>query len=128
VTIHRSSDAPVLNLPLDECIDNTHSHQFIIERKRKETNKDLKQVIKSQTKAKTKSLERASLGPLRQGQWLNTTEIKCSKLPTPQGEAKGLDTIGRRAKHKANSGNTKSSQSMNASPTSTNACNIKFSP
>jgi hypothetical protein len=23
-TIHRSSDAPVLNLPLDECIDNTH--------------------------------------------------------------------------------------------------------
>jgi hypothetical protein len=24
VTIHRSSDGPVLNLPLDECIDNTH--------------------------------------------------------------------------------------------------------
>jgi hypothetical protein len=24
VTIHRCSDAPVLNLPLDECIDNTH--------------------------------------------------------------------------------------------------------
>jgi hypothetical protein len=23
-TIHRSSDAPVLNLSLDECIDNTH--------------------------------------------------------------------------------------------------------
>jgi hypothetical protein len=23
-TIHRSLDAPVLNLPLDECIDNTH--------------------------------------------------------------------------------------------------------
>jgi hypothetical protein len=32
-TIHRSSDAQVLNLPLDECIDNTHSHQFIKERR-----------------------------------------------------------------------------------------------
>jgi hypothetical protein len=29
-------------------------------------------------------------------------------MPTPQGEAKGLDTIGKRAKHKANSGDTKS--------------------
>jgi hypothetical protein len=72
-------------------------------------------VIKSQTKAKTRSLERASLGPLRQGQRLNTTETKCSKLPTPQGEAKGLDTIGKRAKHKTNSGDTQSSPSMNAS-------------
>jgi hypothetical protein len=35
--------------------------------------------------------------------------------PTPQGEAKGLDTIGKRAKHKASSSDTKSSQSMNAS-------------
>jgi hypothetical protein len=110
-----ASDAPVLNLPLDECNDNTHSHQFIRERKRKETNKDLKHVIKSQTKVKTRSLERLSLGPLRQVQRLNTTERKCSKLLTPQGEAKGLDTIGKRAKHKANSGDTKSSQSMNAS-------------
>jgi hypothetical protein len=108
-------DAPVLNLPLDECIDNTHSHQFIREIEKKETNKDLKQVIKSQTKAKTISLERASLDPLRQGQRLNKTVKKCSKLPTPQGEAKGLETIGKRAKHKANSGDTKSSQSMNAS-------------
>jgi hypothetical protein len=118
----------VLNLPLDECIDNTHSHQFIKERKRKESNKELKQVIKSQTKAKTRSLERASLGPLRQGQRLNTTETKCSKLPTPQGEAKGLDTIGKRAKHKANSGNTKISQSMNASSPGANACKLMFSP
>jgi triphosphoribosyl-dephospho-CoA synthetase len=110
-----STDAPVLNLLLDELIDNTHSHQFIRERKRKETNKDLKQVINIQTKAKTRSLERASLGPLRPVQWLNTTETKCSKLLTHQGEAKGLDTIGKRAKHKANSGATKSSQSMNAS-------------
>jgi hypothetical protein len=72
-------------------------------------------VIKRQTKAKTRSLEIASLGPLRQGQQLNTTETKCSKLPTPQGEAKMLDTIGKRAKHKENSSDTKSSQRMNAS-------------
>jgi hypothetical protein len=55
VTIHRSSDAPVLNLPLDECIDNTHtSNQFREKRKRKETTEKLKHVIKSQTKAKKK--------------------------------------------------------------------------
>jgi hypothetical protein len=63
-------------------------------------------VIKSQTKAKTRSLERASIGPLKQGQGLNTTETKCSKLLTPQGEAKGFDTIGKRAKRKAHSGDT----------------------
>jgi hypothetical protein len=40
-TIHRSSDAPVLNLPLDECIDTTHSHQFIKERERKEMTTEL---------------------------------------------------------------------------------------
>jgi ATP-dependent DNA ligase len=101
--MHRSSDAPVLNLPLNECIDNTHRHQFIRERNRKETNKELKQVIKSQTKAKTRALERANLSPLRQGNDSTQLRQNCSKMPTPQGEAKGLDTIGKRAKHKANS-------------------------
>jgi hypothetical protein len=48
--------------------------------KRKEMNKELKQVIKSQTIAKIRSLERASLGLLRKGQQLNTTETKCSKI------------------------------------------------
>jgi hypothetical protein len=46
----------VINIPLGECIDNTHCHQFRKERKIKETNKNLKQVIKSQTKAKTRSI------------------------------------------------------------------------
>jgi hypothetical protein len=78
-------------------------------------NKELKQVIKSQTKAKTRSLEGENLGPIRQGKRLNTIETKCSKMSTPQGKAKGLDTIGKRAKHKANPGDTKSTQSMNAS-------------
>jgi hypothetical protein len=44
----------VLNLPLDECIDNTHT-KVTREKKIKETNKKkLQQVIDSQTKAKNK--------------------------------------------------------------------------
>jgi hypothetical protein len=48
--------------------------------KKKETNQNLRQVIKCQTKGKARSLERYNLDPLRQGQRLDTTEIKCSKI------------------------------------------------
>jgi hypothetical protein len=45
----------VLNLPLDECIDNSHTKVTREKRKRKETNKKkLQQTIESQTKAKSK--------------------------------------------------------------------------
>jgi hypothetical protein len=45
----------VLNLPLDECIDNTHMKVTGEKRKRKETNKKkVQQAIESQTKAKSK--------------------------------------------------------------------------
>jgi hypothetical protein len=45
----------VLDLPLDECIDNTHTKVTREQRKRKETNKrKLQQVIESRTKAKSK--------------------------------------------------------------------------
>jgi hypothetical protein len=45
----------VVNLPLDECIDNTHTKETRKKRKRKETNKKkLQQAIESQTKAKSK--------------------------------------------------------------------------
>jgi hypothetical protein len=45
----------VLNLPLDECIDNTHMKVTREKRKRKETNKTkLQQAIESRTKAKSK--------------------------------------------------------------------------
>jgi hypothetical protein len=44
----------VLNLPLDECIDNTHTNVTREKRKRKETKKKLQQAIESQTKAKSK--------------------------------------------------------------------------
>jgi hypothetical protein len=57
-TNHRSSNAPVLNLPLDECIDNTHIVTNSEKReKEKKRLKKLKEVIKIQTKAKTRSLE-----------------------------------------------------------------------
>jgi hypothetical protein len=45
----------VLNLPLDECIDNTHTKVIIDKIKRKETKRNkLQQAIESQTKAKSK--------------------------------------------------------------------------
>jgi hypothetical protein len=45
----------VLNLPLDECIDNTHTKVTREKRKRKDTNKKkLQQAIENQTKAKSK--------------------------------------------------------------------------
>jgi hypothetical protein len=45
----------VLNLPLDECIDSTHSHQFIKERKIKETTKrNSNKRSKAKEKAKSK--------------------------------------------------------------------------
>jgi hypothetical protein len=45
----------VLNLPLVECIDNTHTIVTREKRKRKETNKkELQQAIESRTKAKSK--------------------------------------------------------------------------
>jgi hypothetical protein len=45
----------VLNIPLDECINNTHMKVTREKRKRKETNKKkLQQAIESQTKAKSK--------------------------------------------------------------------------
>jgi hypothetical protein len=47
--------------------------------KEKKQTKKIKQVIKSQKKQKQDHLREKNLGPLRQGQRLNTTEIKCSK-------------------------------------------------
>jgi hypothetical protein len=59
----------------------THtSNQFREKIKRKEMTEKLKQVIKSQTKAKQDHLIEKNLGPLRWGQRLDTTEIKCSKI------------------------------------------------
>jgi hypothetical protein len=51
-TIHRSSDAPVLNPPLVSALTTHTSNQFREKRKRKEMKEKLKQLIKSQTRAK----------------------------------------------------------------------------
>jgi hypothetical protein len=48
----------VLNLPLDECIDNTHTKVTREKRKRKETNKKkLQQAIESRERQRARSLE-----------------------------------------------------------------------
>jgi hypothetical protein len=69
-----------LNLPLDECIDNTHILVTKEKKKRKETTKrNSNKRLKDKGKAKSKITRgRQSLGPLRQGQRLDTTETKTS--------------------------------------------------
>jgi hypothetical protein len=59
----------VLNLPLDECIDNTHTKVTREKGKIKETNKKkLQQAIESQTKAKNKITRRRQISdPLSKG-------------------------------------------------------------
>jgi hypothetical protein len=70
----------VLNLPLDECIDNTQDLVTREKRKRKETNKkNLNKRSKPKERQRTRSLEEDSLEPPRQGQQLDTSETKpCS--------------------------------------------------
>jgi hypothetical protein len=64
-----------LNLPLDECIDNTQVLVTKEKRKGKETRKKLQQAIESQRKGiEQDHLKKTSLGPLRQGQHLDTSE------------------------------------------------------
>jgi hypothetical protein len=68
----------VLNLPLDECIDNTHTKVTRKKRKGKETNKkETPTSDRMPNKGKEQDhLKKASLGPLRQGQRLDTSETK----------------------------------------------------
>jgi hypothetical protein len=80
-TIHRSSDAPVLNLPLDECIDNTHKYPIQRKKiKKRNERKNSNKCSKAKQKPKKDHLREKNLDPLRQGQRLDTTEIKCSKI------------------------------------------------
>ena len=67
----------VLNLPLDECIDNTQSP---IQNLKKNKKKKEKEALPSDPKPKNKQVQRSpkseNLGPLRQGQRLDTTEME----------------------------------------------------
>jgi hypothetical protein len=59
----------------------THtSNQFREKIKKKRNNWKPQTSDQKQTNAKTRSLEWEKSRPLRQGQWLNTTEVKCSKI------------------------------------------------
>jgi hypothetical protein len=70
----------VLNLPLDECIDNTHTK--VTREKRKNKRNEQKETPTSDRKPnKGKEqyhLKKTSLGPLRKGQRLDTSETKQS--------------------------------------------------
>jgi hypothetical protein len=67
----------VLNIPLDECIDNTQDLVTREKRKRKEMTNKTNKRSKAKEKAKSKiTWRRASLTPLRQGQRLDTSETK----------------------------------------------------
>jgi hypothetical protein len=64
----------VLNLPLDECIDKTH----ISKRKRNEQKETPTSDRKPNKGKEQDHLKKTSLGPLRQGQRLDTSKIKQS--------------------------------------------------
>jgi hypothetical protein len=84
----------VLNLPLDECIDNTHTKVTREKRKRKETNKKkLQQAIENQTKAKNKiTLRRQVSDPLGKGN--DSTHPRKNKAQTksPNHQSKARKT------------------------------------
>jgi hypothetical protein len=57
--------------------------------------------MKSQTKAKKRSLEREKYQSKARATARHNRDKMLQKLPTPQGEAKGLDTIGKSAQLKS---------------------------
>jgi hypothetical protein len=78
-TIHRSSDTPVLNLPLDHWQHTQVTNSEKREKEKKRT-KNSNKWSKAKQKPRNNHLGEKNLGPLRQGQWLDTTEIKCSRI------------------------------------------------
>jgi hypothetical protein len=84
----------VLNLPLDECVDNTHTTVTREKRKRKETNK--KETPKSDRKPnkgkEQDHLKKTSLGPLRQGKRIDTSETKQSSSKEHEPPNKSSNT------------------------------------
>jgi hypothetical protein len=67
----------VLNLPLDECIDNAHTKVTREKRKKRNEQKETPTSDRKPNKGKEQDhLKKTSLGPLRQGQRLDTSETK----------------------------------------------------
>jgi hypothetical protein len=100
VTIHRSSNAPVLNLPLDSALTTHTSNQFREKRKEIERKKNSNKWSKAKQKPRKDHLSEKNLSPLRQGQRLDTTEIKCSKIADSS-------RWGKRARHHRQKSTTK---------------------
>jgi hypothetical protein len=71
----------VLNLPLDECIDNTHIKKQGRKEKKRNEQKETPTSDRKPNKGKEQDhLKKTSLGPLRQGQRLDKSETKqCSR-------------------------------------------------
>jgi hypothetical protein len=66
----------VLNLSLDECLDNTHTK---VTREKRNEQKETPTSYRKPNKGKEQDhLKKTSLGPLRQGQRLDTSETKQS--------------------------------------------------
>jgi hypothetical protein len=84
-------------------------------------------MIKSQTKAKKRSLEwEKSRSPKARATARHNRDKMLQNLSTPQGEAKGLDTIGKRVQLKSR--RKRSPKCMNASSPWTNAFLQNFYP
>jgi hypothetical protein len=66
----------VLNIPFDECIDNTHTKVTREKRKRKEQKETPTSDRKPNKGKEQDHLKKTSLGPPRKGQRLDTSETK----------------------------------------------------
>jgi hypothetical protein len=84
----------VLNLPLDECIDNTHTKVTREKRKRKETNKEETPTSDRKPNKGTEQdhLKKTSLGPLRQGQQVDTSETNKAQAKSANHQTKTRTT------------------------------------
>jgi hypothetical protein len=67
----------ILNLPLYECIDNTHTKVTREKKKKRNEQKETPTSDRKPNKGKEQDhLKKTNLGPLRQGKWLDTSETK----------------------------------------------------
>jgi hypothetical protein len=103
--------------PLMSALTTHISNQF--REKEKKQMKNSNKWSKAKQKPRKDHLSEKNLGPLRQGQWLDTTEIKCSKIADSSTWGKRVDTISKSAQLKFRW--KRAPKCMNASSPLTNA-------
>jgi hypothetical protein len=114
VIIHRFSDAPVLNLPLDECIDNTHIVTNSKKReKEKKRMKNSNKWSKAKQKPKQDHLRQKSRSPKTRATTRHNRDKMLQNCRLLKVWQKGLDTISKRAQLKFR--RKRSPKGMNAS-------------